>query len=545
MTLAAGMTPEAAYCAATPAEHRRRLGQVFTPPDCAALMADWVAGAVPGPVLDPAAGTGALLRAMAARDPDRPRLGIEIDPAVLEAARAGLEGRGIACALRQGDFLQTAAEPVAGIIANPPYLRPALGSTLRAQLPQVGARHGVTLSGLANAYVAFTLEAAARLVPGGRAAILLPGDWVNANSAGPLRDWLLDRGLLRRIVQISAERLVFDRVLSTAGLIFLERPLAGAAGPEAVETVFLPADCPLPGPGQDWPRAAVRGRIAVGDLACARKWEPLLRGAAPGMPAGFVPLGQLATSRRGIATGANEFFHLSLAQARGLGLAPANLLPCVAKTADVRGLVFGAGEYEQLARSDRPSVLFAPRGALSAAEATYVASGEAQGLDRRYLTRNRNPWYAPERLWRAPIWAASFGRGPMRFVLNAAGVWQLTAFHGIFPRDEGLAPALTACLNSAPVQALIEARARHHARGLKKLEPRDLLEIPVPDLGRVAPGRIAALADLLGQGGARAERALVQEVEAAAAEVAQQGGESDETSALGRGRGRETGTAGR
>lgn len=536
-------SPEAAYCAATPAAHRRALGQVFTPPDCAAQMADWVAGAVPGPVLDPAAGTGALLRAIAARDPGRARLGIELDPAALATAAADLEARGIACALRHADFLDTPPAPVAGVIANPPYLRPAAGSRLRAQVPAIGARHGVALSGLANAYVAFTLEAAARLVPGGRAAVLLPGDWVNANTAGPLRDWLLARGLLRRIVQISAERLVFDRTLSTAGLIFLERP-AGPP-PDSVETVFLPADCALPAPGHDWPAGAIHGQIAAADLARARKWEPLLRGAAPAMPPGFVPLGRLATSRRGIATGANAFFHLSLPQARALGLSPANLLPCIAKTADVRRLIFAPEEYEALARAGRPSVFFAPRGPLSPPEAAYVARGVAQGLDRRYLTRNRSPWYAPERLWRAPIWAACFGRGPMRFVLNSADVWQLTAFHGIFPQDPAHAAALTACLNSAPVQALIGARARHHARGLQKLEPRDLLDIPVPDLARLPPARIAALAQALGQGGARAERALAAEVNEAAAEAAQFGGESDETSAVGCAGGRASRASGR
>lgn len=515
-------SPEAAYCAATPAAHRRRLGQVFTPPECAALMADWVAGAVPGPVLDPAAGTGVLLRAMAARDPDRPRIGVEIDPAALAILRAGQGG---ACDLRQGDFLATTPEPVAGIIANPPYLRPAAGSRLRAQLPEIGARHGVTLSGLANAYVAFTLEAAARLIPGGRAAFLLPGDWVNANSAGPLRDWLLARGLLRRIVQICAERLVFEGTLSTACLVLLERPQPGTLPPETVETVFLPADCPLPAPGQDWPTAAIRGRLPVADLVRARKWEPFLRGEAEALPPGFVPLAALATTRRGIATGANAFFHLSLGRARALGLSPGNLLPCVGNASDVRGLIFTAEDYARLSASDRPTVLFAPNAPLSRAEAAYVAEGAAQGFDRRYLTRNRTPWYAPERLWRAPLWAATFGRGPMRFILNTAGVWQLTAFHGIFPLDAAHGPALVACLNAVPVQALIGARMRRHARGLQKLEPRDLLEIPVPDLARLGPARIAALGDLLGQGGAVAERALAREVELAAGEAAHEGGQ--------------------
>ena len=66
MTFDAPDSPEAAYLARATKAHRRRFAQVLTPPDCAALMADWVAGARPATLLDPAFGTGVLARAVAA-----------------------------------------------------------------------------------------------------------------------------------------------------------------------------------------------------------------------------------------------------------------------------------------------------------------------------------------------------------------------------------------------------------------------------------------------------------------------------------------------
>ena len=138
------------------------------------------------------------------------------------------------------------------------------------------------------------------------------------------------------------------------------------------------------------------------------------------------------------------------------------MLPCVAKAADVPGLRFTRADFAALEARGRPTRFFAPRQQLSAPEAAYVAEGAAAGIDQRFLTRNRTPWYAPERIYLAPVWAATFGRGQMRFILNEARVWQLTAFHGLFPIRDDVAfhRALVACLNAAPVQDLMRGSLR-------------------------------------------------------------------------------------
>jgi adenine-specific DNA-methyltransferase len=86
-------------------------------------------------------------------------------------------------------------------------------------------------------------------------------------------------------------------------------------------------------------------------------------------------------------------------------------------------------------------------------------------------------------------------------VLNQAGVCNLTAFHGIYPRIEsqGFAAALVACLNSRTVQALARQLLRVYGGGLLKVEPRDLLDLPVPDLARVGRRTIGRLERLLAE----------------------------------------------
>lgn len=514
---AADLTPQAvdlAYLEATPKAHRRRFAQVLTPPDCAATMADWVAAGAPETLLDPAFGTGILARAVAARRPAIRVTGYEIDPQIAAAGQAACAG--MALDLRRADFFDAPSDQrFDAIIANPPFLRPGAGTALRAQVRATAARLGVPLSGLTNAYLLFVFEALARLKPGGRAAFLLPAEWANANTGAPLKEALISGGYLRELIHFCALNPVFARTLTTASLVLLQAPRPGERPPETIRARFVPADGAAP-------RDSV---LEVADLRAAPKWDELIRTGPQAVPPGFVTLGDLASTRRGIATGANGFFHLSATEAVARGLRASQLLPCVAKAADVPGLRFTRADFAALEASGRPTRFFAPRQPLNAPEAAYVAEGATAGIDQRFLTRNRTPWYAPERIYLAPVWAATFGRGQMRFILNEARVWQLTAFHGLFPIRDDVAfhRALVACLNAAPVQDLMRGSLRIYARGLQKLEPRDLLQVPVPDLRRVTPARLAALGRALtsldtGRRGAAARlTALVMETAAAAA----------------------------
>jgi hypothetical protein len=231
----------------------------------------------------------------------------------------------------------------------------------------------------------------------------------------------------------------------------------------------------------DLPRAA---------LAKEAKWEPLLRGQRREDRPGFVPLSQLARFRRGIATGANEFFLLSADRLAELGIDPARCLPCVGRATMVRGLIWrGNGDGFLLNLSDP----------LTPAEAAYVAQGAAQGLPSRYILAHRSPWYGMEQRPVAPIWGAVFARGDLRFIHNVAGWSSLTCFHGIYPfsDDPLLHQALVLCLNSPSVRAASRLHGRVYGGGLNKFEPNDLKGLSVPDLSRVGVDLIADMAAFL------------------------------------------------
>jgi len=173
---------------------------------------------------------------------------------------------------------------------------------------------------------------------------------------------------------------------------------------------------------------------------------------------------------------------------------------CVGRATDVAGLIYSAADYAELAAADARCILLDIREEPTANERAYLRAGERDGIDRRYLCAARAPaWYRMERRPPSPIWAGVFVRKGLRFVWNAAGIANLTAFHCIYPLEDDpiFAAALTACLNSGVVQAQARQHQRVYGAGLAKVEPRDLLDIPVPNLQRVSPKLRRRLRDAL------------------------------------------------
>ncbi len=91
-------------------------------------------------------------------------------------------------------------------------------------------------------------------------------------------------------------------------------------------------------------------------------------------------------------------------------------------------------------------------------------------------------WYRPERREPAPIWVSVFAREKFKFVLNRTGALNLTAFHAIYPHEPTLQRirALFDFLIGPEAQLALRDHHRIYADGLMKLEPRDVLAMPIP-----------------------------------------------------------------
>jgi len=477
-------------------------------------MARWVCQDRPRRILDPAAGDGVFLRAVESAlskqaAPCRPRNesrnysrrredvrldAYEIDEDLfrLHAGPAGPDGPapshpatadGVCLQVRWhcADFITTDVQRrYDAVIANPPYIRHHALSYDERQLAVFDELCGRRLSRTTNLYGLFLVKIASLLREGGRAAVITPAEWLNADFGVAIKAYLLERNVLDAVVYFDHAATVFEDALTTAAITLLRR---GRSCDEPVRLLRVDDPRSLTGADLEGLNAAIDRQAPSAELNPSAKWTPLFsRGSARRARATGAVLGDIAACMRGIATGANGYFTLRESDRRRLGIRLEDLLPCVTKAQQLRDGRFSMEQLQALIDADERIYLLHPRPSLTEPVQRYLEEGRRLGVDRRYLPSHRPVWYLPEHRTPAPILVSVFARGRFRFVRNGVGVLNLTAYHGIYPRTptpdriEGLFKYLT----SATAQARLREHCRVYADGLLKVEPRDVESLPIP-----------------------------------------------------------------
>ncbi len=464
----------------------KSLGQVATPQPVAELMARWVMSAKPATVLDPAAGLGSLLHECQRLNGRAQLVGVERDEETLRKAKSAAP-RGTKLIL--ADYLLADSGQFDGIIANPPYVKAHRLEYAEATWCFFEERFDTPLDRLTNLYALFLLKIWEDLAPHGRAAVLLPAEFLNANFGEEIKERLL-RSMRPAGVAIFAPTLnLFSNALTTSAIVFLEKGRPASAPMRVMKADSLEeAEAfvkqlltePAAGPG-----------LRFCDLANfdpRKKWLNLLINDVCPTDQPLFPkrVGDYFDCRRGIATGANEFFCLSESELREHALSLEDVEPCVTKAVDATGLVFSPEKFAALAAANRRCYLLNPRRNGRDLE-SYLQIGERQGIAQRHLPSHRPVWYLPENRAVAGVWAAVFSRESVKFILNTSGARNLTCFHGLYakPGHENLAPLLTLFLNSSWGREAFAQVNRYYGDGLNKLEPKDVEALPCPQMPRL------------------------------------------------------------
>lgn len=489
------------------ASGRARLGQVFTPPAVADLaLALALDGAPREPrLLDPAAGDGAFLAAAVRAGISPGRLvGVELDPRAYAAARARLP-RGVT--LEQGDFLDEAA-PAEGelydvVVTNPPWVRQELLSgddkervarRLAADWPGVPA-----LPRRADLAAAFVLRALRFVRPGGRVALVLSAAALESDWGGRLRELLGGRAHVVAVVSSPSERWFADAAVHGV-IVVLERVLPGVRdgraptrAPTRARTLLAQLSGPI---------GEAAGRVrAVADLAAvaavrtlddAAPWRGLVAGTdawlelARAAGDALVPLGAIALVRRGLTTGANEFFYLSRADATARAIEPELLSPVLRSPRELTGARVAAREVGTLAFTAPPDAALLARRPHAAA---WVRAHAA--LATRPTLASRSHWWslaaAPARLFLTKAYDA-------RFVQPLADEPMLCdqRFYAVEPID-GDHELLAAVLNGSITALALEALGRQSmGEGALEWSVADAARLPVIDPRRVDRARLLA-----------------------------------------------------
>lgn len=469
--------------ATLPRAQRKALGQFATPDEIAALMAAWIDQPGIAEVVDPAVGTGALLRAIAARHGGQARVhlrGGELDPAAAAIATAELGVfAGAGSSVEIGDFFERALESWAAISCNPPYLNAARLANREALRQCVERDAGIAFRGNPNLALLFSARLLAFLAPGGRLALLIPSELLDQRTAGPFKRALLDRGLLRAVITFDDEQeSVFEGVETTATVLLLERPaLNEETLPNEIGLIRVEHDGVAAAlhaiTGATWP--VTIAATLLQDYADGR-WSRVFadqHSDAPG--AADVRLGDLLEITSPRNSGWDAFFIRPLREWRSLGIPKRYLAPVIAW----KGLMpeDGVLDADWIREMDRRGeaiwLLVAPRDLTGADPALtrLIAAAEASGEMPKTL-RGKAGWWAQRPTDPAPLYAVSYWHPSSHFAIlrNTAGIAGFASFFALRPRD--LADGARIAGDPAVAEAFIGAR-RRLGHGLSKIEVSD------------------------------------------------------------------------
>ena len=224
--------------------------------------------------------------------------------------------------------------------------------------------------------------------------------------------------------------------------------------------------------------------IVKNDIDPKQKWLPYFQSRKIAVDANLaIALKFYGRFSRGIATGANEFFMLNRTKISELNLnEKKDCLPCISRSSQIKGSFFDQDDLDLLKKDDKPVFLFSVNGKHSSKAVSYVRDGESRGYHRRFLTKNRTPWYKTEDRKSAPLLLGVFSRGGYRIIRNRSNALNLTCYHGFQPNLFGIQyqEHLFLYLASKAGREIVALVSRKYGDSLDKFEPNDINEALVP-----------------------------------------------------------------
>lgn len=383
------------------------------------------------------------------------------------------------------------------IVCNPPYVRhhhikkEDKDRLQKASFEVVNRK----LSGLAGLYCHFLIQSHPWMTDNGFAAWLIPSEFMDVNYGSTIKKYLLEDVTLLHIHRFDPADVQFTDALVSSAIVWIKKakpPVGHRVRFSYGGTLFNPVVCK---------------EFSIESLNEKAKWTrlPFLEDTQVPAPVdinvqsakAFV-VGDFFRIKRGLATGANDYFLLTEAEITEKNLPfeffrpilpGPKLVPTDVVEADSNGNPIIANKLylldseisEQEIKLNYPSIW------------AYLEEGKQRGVHNGYLCRSRSPWYNQEKRPPAPIVCTYMGRSgnstalPFRFILNKSKATMTNGYLALYPTERlekllnenpNLIVEIWESLNMITKEAVLD-NGRVYGGGLHKLEPKELARVPI------------------------------------------------------------------
>ena len=486
------------YSHDTPISHRKKYAQFFTPHEIALLMCEWISSnSSTKTILEPAIGLGIFSRIFIEKGLDINIVGYDIDKKIYDSV-SKIFNNSNEIKIILGDYMYCGwDDKYDGIICNPPYFK-FQDYDNKSLIPIVEKETGSKLNGLTNLYALFLVKSLHQIKLNGRISYIIPSEFLNSDYGVQIKKHLLKTKMLRHVFIINSEENVFDDAITTSCILLF----ANDKNSDQIEFTNIKTIDDLNLIGKyisKYPNT--KGEFSCGykELDPTVKWRKYYQGQNSIKFKGLVPFKRYAKVVRGIATGDNNYFTFNNSKSLKYKIPNDALVPCICKSSLVKGNFFSEKHFNKHLKNDEMIFLFNGEGCDDLNVIKYIKYGEREGVNQRYLTKNRSPWYSLEKREPSPIWVSVFNRGGIKFVRNEAKIRNLTSFHSVYLKNNIFSSKISddlffAYLLTNTAKEIFNDSRREYGNGLMKFEPNDLNNSMMIDLSILS---IEAVDDIL------------------------------------------------
>lgn len=461
----------------------KKYGQFFTPIEIVNYMIRYIPKTNNLNILDPSFGLGVFSLALSKQYINQIKeiVGFEIDTNLIKYNKELFDNSSKVNIQYEDYLLSNWDNKYDFIIANPPYYKHHFIKNKQYLKEMFKEKTNFDFDITTNIYIWFLIKSINQLSKNGRLAYIIPSEFLNANYGEKIKQYLIKNNILERIIKFDFNTDVFDDAITTSCILFIDNN-------KTSDLIHFSNIHDIKDLNKKYDDLETFTYKAI-DLDPYKKWITYFKNQIPLQNENLILFSDIAKAKRGIATGANNYFTFNKSKQKKYHISDEALIPCICKSSLLKHTQILTEEVLNNFIQDNQEVfLFNGINKKSEFDEKYIQFGEDQKVHEKYLTSKRKPWYKPEERKSADFLVGVFHRKELKFILNETNALNLTCFHGVYLNDTSLdIKKLLFLYLSCPVSyELFILEKREYGNGLSKFEPNDINKSHILNFSKIS-----------------------------------------------------------